>query len=407
MAEDAVHNAILAIINHKEKYFSLSGRDLRISIVIITKNKCIDLLRQRKVFADDQIDEMEDILTSNEVPVVERIIMTEEYESIKRYGAQRLSRYLLDKGVRNRKGDNFANTTLIKMLKNDFYTGVMTCGEIKTEIHPELQIIDTDTYKRAQEIMEKRTKQHSDVPLNTKGKALLAGLVYCGHCGSKLVLTTSGSLKRPSGRKIRYGCHNRVRHPQDCDGQAGYGTTKLDGLVETAIRALFARIQSVPEEQLLSSQYERQLRMGEKALAAANERCNEKERELQVYKSEIRKVIEGSSVWSMDILNEMILDTKEQISIAEADMQKAQAEIDGYEQLAAEIKQDYNKVLSWADLFDNSTMEAKKMIVAQLIKQVRVDKNYHLDIDLNVRFEKFVNEAEPELSISAKEKVPG
>ena len=134
------------------------------------------------------------------------------------YGAQRISRYLLEIGVNNRKGVNFANTTLVKMLKNIMYTGVLRSGETQSEIFPELQIIDTALYERAQEIMEKRTMQHSDVPLNTKGNALLAGLVYCGHCGSKLILTTSGKrYDRPTGKqtpRARYGCHYKVRHPQ-------------------------------------------------------------------------------------------------------------------------------------------------------------------------------------------------
>ena len=48
-------------------------------------------------------------------------------------------------------------------------------------------------------------------------------MVYCAHCGSKLVLTTS-SGRRAKGEpkretRIRYACHYKIRHPQDCDGQ--------------------------------------------------------------------------------------------------------------------------------------------------------------------------------------------
>jgi len=58
--------------------------------------------------------------------------------------------------------------------------------------------------------MEGRTQKHSDVPFNSKGKALLSGLVYCGHCGSKLVLTTSGGSRYKDKRetRLRYCCHN-------------------------------------------------------------------------------------------------------------------------------------------------------------------------------------------------------
>ena len=98
IAEDAVHNTFLAIIKNKEKYFSLSGRDLRVSIVIITKNKCIDILRQRNIFVDEQLYEMEDILKTDDVPIEEKVIQSEEYESIKKHVAalDEMSRLVLE-----------------------------------------------------------------------------------------------------------------------------------------------------------------------------------------------------------------------------------------------------------------------------------------------------------------------
>ena len=87
MAEDAVHNAFLAIIKHKEKYFSISCRELRNSIVIITKNKCIDLLRQHNMIVDEPIEEMENILQTDDDPVEDEVILKEEYETIKKHVA--------------------------------------------------------------------------------------------------------------------------------------------------------------------------------------------------------------------------------------------------------------------------------------------------------------------------------
>jgi RNA polymerase sigma-70 factor (ECF subfamily) len=88
MAEDAVHNVILAVIMRKEKFFSLASQDLRVQLIIITKNKCIDILRQRNPFVDNQIDEMGDILVANDIPVEDQIILDDEYSAIKRYLAQ-------------------------------------------------------------------------------------------------------------------------------------------------------------------------------------------------------------------------------------------------------------------------------------------------------------------------------
>ena len=86
-AEDAVHDAFLSIIKHKDKYFSLSGKDLRVLLVIITKNKCIDLLKKGNAFVDDPVDEMENVLPSKDIPIEEQLILNEEYEAIKKHVA--------------------------------------------------------------------------------------------------------------------------------------------------------------------------------------------------------------------------------------------------------------------------------------------------------------------------------
>jgi len=86
-AEDAVHDAFLSTIKHKEKYFALPGRDLRNLLVIITKNKCIDLLRKGNAFIDEPIDEMENTIPSEDIPIEEELILSEVYELIKKHVA--------------------------------------------------------------------------------------------------------------------------------------------------------------------------------------------------------------------------------------------------------------------------------------------------------------------------------
>ena len=87
MAEDAVHNAFLSIIKKKEKFFQLSCRDLRIQIVIIVKNKCIDMLRQQNKISFEHLDDVEYELESGEKPVEDQIVMYEEYGALRKYMA--------------------------------------------------------------------------------------------------------------------------------------------------------------------------------------------------------------------------------------------------------------------------------------------------------------------------------
>lgn len=85
LAEDAVHNAFISIIQKKEKYLNLDCMDFRRSAVIIVRNKCIDILRKQKPFANKSIEELEIFLESDEVPVDEQVIFESEYELIRKY----------------------------------------------------------------------------------------------------------------------------------------------------------------------------------------------------------------------------------------------------------------------------------------------------------------------------------
>jgi RNA polymerase sigma-70 factor (ECF subfamily) len=85
MAEDAVHNAFISVIEKKEKYLNLSCRDFRRSAVIIVRNKCIDILRKQKPFANISMEELEIFLESDEIPVEEQVIFESEYELIRKH----------------------------------------------------------------------------------------------------------------------------------------------------------------------------------------------------------------------------------------------------------------------------------------------------------------------------------
>jgi RNA polymerase sigma-70 factor (ECF subfamily) len=59
IAEDAVQNAFLSVIKHKDRILSMPCGKRRSQIVIITKNKAIDLMRSENLHPTKPIDETE------------------------------------------------------------------------------------------------------------------------------------------------------------------------------------------------------------------------------------------------------------------------------------------------------------------------------------------------------------
>lgn len=55
IAEDAVHNAFVSLMKHKDKYFSLDKDELQKVLAVIAMRKSYDLLRKNRFIADVRI----------------------------------------------------------------------------------------------------------------------------------------------------------------------------------------------------------------------------------------------------------------------------------------------------------------------------------------------------------------
>lgn len=110
------------------------------------------------------------------------------------YGRCRIASALNDSGLKNRDGQNWHEATVGHILHNILYTGVLRSGSSRSDVIPELQIVAPNTFCQAQILMRERTNAHDaarTLPRNTRGQAMLSGNIRCGHCGGRLILTSS------------------------------------------------------------------------------------------------------------------------------------------------------------------------------------------------------------------------
>jgi len=311
------------------------------------------------------------------------------------FGAQRLCRYLAETGVRNPKGRNIPTTTINRIIKNPIYTGVICNGNCKSNVIPSLRIIEDDTFQRAQEIMQKRTRHHNDVPLNTRGQSLLVGNVFCGHCGGRLTLTTNGRKRTLKDGTVhretraRYQCHYNIRHPGECDGQSGYGVTKLDNLVNQIIRLQFERIQEAPPQDLIEQQNKKEIALTRAKLKTLNEQLQSKQREYESLRQETVRVVQGESKLSIELLNDLLEERKNTVAELEMQIQSVSQELEIQMTSMESVLQEYTQLMSWAEMYEHCSFEAKKMIVSQFVKAIHVRRDYELDIEFQVSFEEF------------------
>lgn len=309
------------------------------------------------------------------------------------YGTQRITAYLADNGYMSKAGGRFTNTTIQNILKRPLYVGIMTYGDVKSEIIPGLQIITPDVYERAQEIIRERSSDYSEnrrIPLNTKGDALLSGNVFCGHCNGRLTLTTNGKkYQKKNGEvtitpKIRYVCYNKTRHPEKCDGQTGYTTSKLDNVVEQVVMSIFSRMKEKPGEQIIANQFEERMAGIRLNLDQAKVALNKELEVLSMLESELIKVINGTSALKPELLNKKHDEAEHAVAEKRAAVESLEDELVNSKDMMIQITQQYHDVMSWADMYAESPIEVKKMIVAQLISAVRVSADYKIEIDFRI-----------------------
>ena len=311
------------------------------------------------------------------------------------FGAQRLCRYLTEMNIRKPDGSNFPNTSINRIIKNPIYTGVIRNGEARSDVIPELQIIDPETFERAQKIMADRTTHHAETPLNLKGQSLLVGNIYCGHCRNRLTLTTSGRKRiNKHGELVRevrarYQCHYNVRHPGECDGQSGYGVKKLDGIVEQIVRYQLSRISAASGAEIVAKQNEKAIELAKARYNVASAQLADKQKELADYQAETIKVIRGESRLDIDRLNDLVSKAKQEIQTLTTTVDAAKLELEQRLASSDVEMQEYERIKSWADLYDTCTFYEKKMIISQFIKSVYVYRDYTLEIEFNVSFEDF------------------
>ena len=316
------------------------------------------------------------------------------------YGRWRLANFLNDHGIKNRKGQNWHDASVGGILHNPLYKGILRSGETYAGPFEALQIIAPDQFDLAQKLMLERTnerKERRTVPLNTTGQSLLSGNIFCGHCGGRLVLTTNGTTTRLADgtpvhkKRIRYVCYNKTRRRQECTGQTGYTMHILDGIVTEVLHQVFDKMQGASNDMIVGSAVQKQMAMIRSELQRARAENTKANKEYESLKSEVLKAIQGKSALPQDVLTEMLEDTRQKVLSTSERITTLTAELNDGNSKIEEMKAEFNRIVSWSKIFDESPMEVKKMICGYIIKKVSVFRDYRVKIEFNINVEQFLN----------------
>ena len=190
-------------------------------------------------------------------------------------------------------------------------------------------------------------------------------------------------------KRVRYICYGKTRKQTDCDGQTGYTAHILDGIIDKLVRQIFERMKAIPKSEIVSARYREKMEQRKSLLHSVRSEYVKAAADLETLKGEVIKTIRGESSFSKELLNSLIAEAETKCRELQENLEAAQAAYDEGQAVMASLNTQYNDIISWAEMYDTASIEAKKMIVSCLIKRVEVYRDYKLHIDFNIDFTQF------------------
>jgi len=294
---------------------------------------------------------------------VNRLVIDEEEAEVVRmmfdlcvssgYGKFRLAHFLNDHGIRNRQGENWHDATIGAILHNPLYKGILRSGETYSDPFEELQIIKPELFDMAQNLMTERTnenKEYRTMPLNTTGQSLLSGNVFCGHC----------------------------------DGQTGYTMHILDDIVVNILHQVFDKMKSATCDMIVGSANKKQMALLQSDLKRARTENTKANTDYESLKTEVLKAVQGKSALPMEVLNEVLEETRQRVLDTSRRVTELTLELENENSRVAEMQAEFDRIAIWSEIFDSSDIATMKMICGYIIKRVTVYRNYKLDVEFNI-----------------------
>lgn len=274
------------------------------------------------------------------------------------------------------------------------------------ERNPEITIVSQDIWERAQEIREARKKrinaskqatnelymEQYNVPFSTRGRLALTGLVYCGYCGKKLKNTgyaNHWTCKKTGEKKVayvgRYGC------PNQCKPRHTYTQKYLEEVVFATVGTYLENLKKIDISDELEEMQSQQDKNIKREIKDLEREIKGLSADIMTLEEKLPEAIRGEFAFSVDKLSAIISDKESLKKEKEAGKNKLQKQLDEINVQGSELKAFIDAMPKWDEIFFESDVQTKQMILSTLIDRIIV-KDDNITINFKIRLENFLDE---------------
>lgn len=332
-----------------------------------------------------------------EAPIVREIFEKTAQEGQSSYA---LADILNCRGLRTHSGAKFTSNHILRIIRHEGYTGYIITKSVRSQHIPELQIIDSELFKEANKMADLRCSANAEarkVAHKAANGTLLAGIVYCAHCGAKM----SGFMHKDRYKlhdgtvvealKPKYNCFQRAQHLRKCDGQAIYLADRVDAIVLEIARGLFSCIQRSPKDKLLEQKIRQEYKEKRQQKRVLEKKVKDCEHALERYENEVLKCLDGQSSFTEGMLARLIAKAEGELKIARREYAAAISAENDEQEAAQKIKACYRQFCGWAEEFEMASLPRKRVILGQLFEKIEVGKGYEVTAHINMSYQQFIN----------------
>lgn len=330
-----------------------------------------------------------------EASIVQELFELAAYEGKSAYA---LAEMLNNRGLRTHSGVKFTPVHVLRILRNEWYLGYIVTRSVRSQHLPELEIISCELYQKANEMVNMRCTANAEarkVAHKANNETLLAGLVYCAHCGAKMsgfmhhdrYKLRDGTVKE--SLRPKYNCYQRAQKLRECDGQALYLAERVDRIVLEVVQELFSSIRRAPRDKLLEQKIRQEYQEKRKQKAALEKRLQDCEHALERYEAEVLRCLDGESGFSQEMLDRLIAKAEVELRVARQEHAKVLQEVEDDRELNQKIKECYREFCGWAEEFELASLARKRIILSELLEKVEVGKGYQVTVHVKPVYKQF------------------